>query len=253
LSERFEEQICILQRKIYELVSKRQAYMNWSGGKDSSLCLYRAMQSGFYNITQLLTSVNAAHDRISMHGVRRSLLVAQAASIGIPLTTIELPEQPGMQEYETMMMQKVTELKQSGCTHAIFGDIFLEDLKLYREQKLSTTGIECVFPLWKINTTQLVREFIELGFKSIIVCVNEQYLDKSFCGRIIDHDFINDLPANVDPCGENGEFHSFVFNGPIFKTPISFTKGDIVYKTYTAPKNTSSTNDYGFYFCDLLP
>ncbi|QEC70204.1 diphthine--ammonia ligase [Panacibacter ginsenosidivorans] len=228
--------------------------MNWSGGKDSSLCLYKVFQSGNYNIAHLLTSVNAVHDRISMHGVRRSLLEAQASSIGIPLTTIELPEEPGMEEYENAMLQKVNELKQTGCTHAIFGDIFLEDLKNYREQKLANAGVECSFPLWKINTTELVHEFIELGFKSIIVCINEQYLDKNFCGRIIDEDFINDLPKNVDPCGENGEFHSFVFDGPIFKKPIPFTKGEIVYKTYHAPKTSNETKpDYGFYFCDLLP
>lgn len=228
--------------------------MNWSGGKDSSWCLYKALQSGNYNVTHLLTSVNAVHDRISMHGVRRSLLEAQAKSIGIPLTTIELPEQPGMNEYENAMLQKVSELKQTGCNHSIFGDIFLEDLKIYREQKLATIDIECVFPLWKIDTTELVNEFIMLGFKSIIVCINEQYLDKSFCGRIIDHELINDLPKNVDPCGENGEFHSFVFDGPIFKNSIPFTKGEIVYKTYTAPKvDDDSKPAYGFYFCDLLP
>jgi len=234
--------------------NKVQAYMNWSGGKDSSLCLYKVLQLGNYNVTHLLTSVNAVHDRISMHGVRRSLLEAQASSIGIPLTTIELPEQPGMEEYENAMLQKVNELKQSGCTHAIFGDIFLEDLKIYRVQKLATAGIECVFPLWKINTTELVHEFIELGFKNVIVCVNDQYLDKSFCGRIIDKDFINDLPANVDPCGENGEFHSFVFDGPIFENPIAYTKGEIVFKTYDAPQaNDEKKPTYGFYFCDLLP
>lgn len=227
-----------------------QAYMNWSGGKDSALCLYKILQSGRYNITQLLTSVNAAHDRISMHGVRRSLLQAQAETMGIPLQTIELPEQPGMAEYEESMMNKVLQLKQAGCTHAAFGDIFLEDLKLYREQKLQQLDISCVFPLWKIDTTVLVKEFIQLGFKSIIVCVNEKYLDKSFCGRIIDEDFLNDLPANVDPCGENGEFHSFVFEAPIFKQPIPFTKGEIVYKEYAAPN--SDGKPYGFYFCDLI-
>ncbi|WP_231402002.1 diphthine--ammonia ligase [Panacibacter microcysteis] len=233
-------------------MSRLQAYMNWSGGKDSALCLYRVLQSGLYNVSRLLTSVNAVHDRISMHGVRRSLLQVQAAAIGIPLTTIELPEQPGMQEYEEMMQQKVAEQRNAGCTHAIFGDIFLEDLKLYRQQKLAASGINCVFPLWKINTLQLVNEFIAAGFKSIIVCVNEQYLDASFCGRIIDHDFISALPPNVDPCGEHGEFHSFVFDGPIFKTPVNFTKGDVVRKTYAAPAG-SPVPDYGFYFCDLLP
>ncbi|CAN5636859.1 diphthine--ammonia ligase [soil metagenome] len=241
------------------MVSKMQAYMNWSGGKDSSLCLHKVLQSGIYHITNLLTSVNAVHSRISMHGVRRALLEMQAVSIGVPLTTIELPEQPGMAEYEAAMLLKVNSLKAAGCTHNIFGDIFLEDLRLYREQKLAAAGIECVFPLWKINTTELVHEFIELGFKSIVVCVNEQYLDKSFCGRIIDEDFVNDLPANVDPCGENGEFHSFVFDGPIFKKPIAFTKGEIVYKTYDAPKNSDdncvadTAYAYGFYFCDMLP
>jgi uncharacterized protein (TIGR00290 family) len=227
------------------------AYMNWSGGKDSAFCLYKSLQSKQYDIRNLLTSVNAVHNRISMHGVRRSLLEVQAKAIGIPLLTVELPEQPGMDEYEEQMMNKVNQVKQSGCTHAIFGDIFLEDLRKYREDKLKETGIQCVFPLWKINTTELVHEFIGLGFKSIVVCVNEQYLDKSFCGRIIDESFLADLPENVDPCGENGEFHSFVFEAPVFKEAIRCTKGDIVYKKYEAPKNTEASS-YGFYFCDLV-
>ena len=236
------------------------AYMNWSGGKDSGLCLYKAIESGEYNITQLLTSVNAVHDRISMHGVRRSLLEAQARSIGIPLKTIELPEQPGMKEYEQSMFLKVEELKNAGCTHALFGDIFLEDLKLYREQKLKEANIECAFPLWKRDTTELVKEFIALGFKSIIICVNEKYLDRSFCGRVIDDSFINDLPDGVDVCGENGEFHSFVFEAPIYKDPIPFSKGEIVYRKYEVPKgpdnnchSNANPSQYGFYFCDLLP
>jgi len=225
--------------------------MNWSGGKDSALCLYKALQDERYNITQLLTSVNAAHNRISMHGVRRSLLEAQAHAIGLKLETIELPEQPAMDEYEQAVTGKVQKLKNDGCTHAIFGDIFLEDLRQYREQKLKLLGVECVFPLWKIDTAALVKEFIGLGFKSIIVCVNERYLDKSFCGRIIDDAFLNDLPANVDPCGENGEFHSFVFEAPLFKERIPITKGEIVYREYYEP-NDSSTGKYGFYFCDLF-
>lgn len=236
------------------------SWMNWSGGKDSALALYKALQTGLYKIDYLLTSVNSALNRVSMHGVRRELLEAQAASIGIPLTTIELPEQAGMLEYETAMMQKVNELKSAGCTYSIFGDIFLEDLKQYRETKLAAAGIQCVFPLWKTDTAELVHALIDLGFRSIIVCVNEKYLNKSFCGRIIDLDFINDLPPAVDPCGENGEFHSFVFDGPVFTKPIAFTKGELVYKTYTAPKNTDDAcpgntepPQYGFYFLDLLP
>lgn len=235
-----------------------KAYMNWSGGKDSSLCLHRIMQDKRYSVESLLTSVNAAHNRISMHGVRRELLVEQAHEIGLPLYTIELPEQPGMAEYEQQMTASVSSLNGAGYTHAVFGDIFLEDLKLYREQKLATMQMECVFPLWKIPTPQLMQEFLALGFKAIIVCVNEKFLDKSFCGRLIDESFVRDLPANVDVCGENGEYHSFVFDGPIFNQPISFSKGEIVYRRYDAPQTAASDNcmdqpsSYGFYFCDLL-
>lgn len=233
--------------------------MNWSGGKDSAFCLYRVLQSQIYKVTHLLTNVNAVHDRISMHGVRRSLLQAQAGSMGIPVDTVELPEQSSMTEYEALMMDKVKVLKDSGCTHSIFGDIFLEDLRNYREEKLSAAGVSCVFPLWNMDTTDLARQFIKERFKSIIVCVNDKYLDSSFCGRLIDESLLNDLPDNVDPCGENGEFHSFVFDGPIFKHRVSFTKGDIVYRKYTAPKvqdgdchTTVTHQEHGFYFCDLL-
>jgi uncharacterized protein (TIGR00290 family) len=240
-------------------MDKMKAYMNWSGGKDSSICLHKILQDQRYSVDSLLTSVNAAHNRISMHGVRRELLNQQAQSIGLPLHTIELPEQPGMQEYEQAMLQQVTALKQEGYTKAVFGDIFLEDLKTYREQKLATVDMECVFPLWKMPTHHIMQEFLALEFKAIIVCVNEKFLDKSFCGRLIDESFVRDLPANVDVCGENGEYHSFVFDGPIFREPIPYTKGEIVYKRYDAPQTTDNTcnpmdqpSTYGFYFCDLL-
>ncbi len=213
------------------------------------------MQSGQYDIRCLLTSINSTHERISMHGVRRSLLNKQAESIGIPLQTIELAESPSMELYEETMMKKVVSLKEEGCTHAMFGDIFLEDLRLYREKQLVKAGVECIFPLWKQDTTALLKEFITLGFKAVIVCVNEQYLDKSFCGRIIDESFLHDLPGNVDPCGENGEFHSFVFDGPVFKKPIKFEKGEIVYRTYEAPSTAGDNQQhaaYDFYFCDLI-
>ncbi len=233
--------------------------MNWSGGKDSSLCLHRILQDDRHAVGSLLTSVNAVHNRVSMHGVRRELLEAQARSIGLPLHTIELPEQPGMAEYEQAMQEQVLSLKADGYTHAAFGDIFLEDLRIYREQKLADIGLETVFPLWQIPTDVLMQEFLSLGFKAIIVCVNEKYLDKSFCGRVIDASFVQDLPDHVDVCGENGEYHSFVFDGPIFRQPIPFTKGESVYRRYDAPQ-TSQTNNamdqpssYGFYFCDLLP
>ena len=236
-----------------------KTYINWSGGKDSSLALYYILQQKKYEISLLLTSVNAVHDRVSMHGVRRSLLHAQSASLNIPLTTIELPEEPDMFVYETILNEKISTLKQQGYTHTVFGDIFLEDLRKYREDTLEAIEMKAIFPLWKLNTTQLMIEFLAVGFKAIVVCVNEQYLDKSFCGRIIDEQFVKDLPEGADVCGENGEYHSFVFDGPIFRNPIAFTKGELVYKEYKAPQNTSDIDNqnttikqYGFWFCDLL-
>lgn len=249
-----------------EYRSMKHSYMNWSGGKDSSLCLQKIMEEGQYSVDYLLTSVNAFHNRISMHGVRRELLETQARSIGIPLQTIELPEQPGMTEYEQSMQEKCSWLKEQGCANALFGDIFLEDLRHYREEKLKGLGINGIFPLWQIPTTQLMDEFLQKGFKAIIVCVNGKFLDKSFCGRIIDESFVRDLPANVDPCGENGEYHSFVFDGPVFREPIPFVKGEIVYREYKAPATAQAVapsaspcnpmdqpSQTGFYFCDLLP
>jgi uncharacterized protein (TIGR00290 family) len=237
-----------------------KAYMNWSGGKDSALCLYRVLVEKQFRVDCLLTSINSVHNRISMHGVRRELLENQARSIGISLQTIELQEQPSMAEYEETMLSKTTALKETGYTHAIFGDIFLEDLRQYREIKLATLEITGVFPLWKIPTHQLMEEFITLGFKGIVACVNENLLPRDFCGRLLDASFLQDLPANVDPCGENGEFHSFVFDGPIFSNPIPFQVGETVYRTYKAPHEAGASRDlkdqageYGFYFCDLIP
>lgn len=234
---------------------------NWSGGKDSALCLYKILQTQQYDVKCLLTSINEQYRRISMHGVRVDLLDAQADSIGLPLIKMQIPEMPTMENYENVMRTTLTNLKSNGATACIFGDIFLEDLRTYRETKLAELNLKGLFPLWKIPTDKLVREFLDLGFKTIITCVNEMYLDKSFTGRVIDNDFLNDLPDNVDPCGENGEFHTFVFDGPIFKEPIPFDKGEVVYRKYSAPKqNDSSTDkkitdnsfDNGFWYCDLL-
>ena len=236
-----------------------KSFFNWSGGKDSALALYYAQKSEEYAIQKLLTNINGVHRRISMHGVREELLESQAESIGLPLQKIILPEEPSMQEYENTMKNTVEELYREKFTHAFFGDIFLEDLKVYRERQLSKACIKCVFPLWKTDTATLIKKFLELGFKTIVVCVNEKFLDKTFCGRIIDENFLKDLPENVDACGENGEFHTFVFDGPLFRHPVKFTKGEIVYRKYKGPKQqsddcfqTTADNDYGFYFCDLL-
>jgi len=233
---------------------KPKALFNWSSGKDSALALYKTLQENRYEVTTLLTSINKEFQRISMHGVHVSLLEQQAAHIGIPLIKMELPKEPSMEEYREIMNKTISEIKSQGVSHSVFGDIFLEDLRQYREEQLNSIGMEAVFPLWKQNTSDLIHEFLDLGFKTIVTCVNGNYLDKSFAGRIIDQSFINDLPENVDPCGENGEFHTFTFDGPIYKDPIQFTIGETVKKTYPKPKTSPEEEDgeYVFWFCDLL-
>lgn len=236
---------------------KEKIIFNWSGGKDSALSLYKIMRQDQYDILCLLTSISEPHQRVSMHGVRVDVLEAQAKSIGLPLHKIFIPEMPSMELYENMMMTTLERLKKQGATASVFGDIFLEDLRNYREHQLSKIGLKGIFPLWKMDTNKLVREFIDSDFKAITTCVNENFLDKSFVGRIIDDDFIHSLPANVDPCGENGEFHSFVFDGPIFKTPVTFMKGEVVYKKYNAPKQDKDNYkegpfENGFWYCDLM-
>ncbi|KIX22888.1 ATP-binding domain-containing protein [Flavobacterium sp. 316] len=240
---------------------KKKALFNWSSGKDSALALYKILQQNEYEILTLLTSVNKQFQRISMHGIRVELLEKQAESIGLPLTKMIIPEMPTMEIYDEIMKNTLSEFQKEGITHSIFGDIFLEDLRKYREDKLASVNFKGVFPLWKQNTTTLLQEFLSLGFKTIVVCVNEKYLDKSFVGRIIDENFIKDLPENVDVCGENGEFHTFTFDGPIFSKPIPFEIGEIVYRKYEKPKTTESntvcnsddiTPSYGFWYCDLI-
>ena len=246
---------------------KQPAIFNWSGGKDSALALYKVLQQGQYDVQTLLTTVSEPYQRISMHGVRTALLDQQAAALGLPCRKLFLPEMPGMEAYEHLMASTMQELKSAGATASIFGDIFLEDLRQYRENKLAELDLQAVFPLWGVPTTELIREFIGLGFKTITTCVNEKFLDQSFVGRVIDEDFLRDLPANVDPCGENGEFHTFVFDGPLFSQPIPFEKGEIVYRKYTAPASqptdaadydcapaTSDPSpfDTGFWYCDLI-
>ena len=235
-----------------------KAFLNWSGGKDSALCLYKAKQQGL-KIEALVTTINSSTERISMHGVRRTLLEHQAAALQLPLYILELPEQPGMAEYEQAISQTNQMLKAKGFTHAVSGDLFLEDLKSYREKLYAKDGLECLFPLWETNTKELIQSFFASGFKALIVCVNTALLDKSFCGRLLDASFIKDLPANVDVCGENGEYHSFVFDGPVFSKPVLFEKGEVIYQEYPAPKTekqncfTNPQPQAGFYFCDLLP
>jgi len=239
----------------------KKSVFNWSGGKDSALALHYIQQQKKYDVKTLLTSVNDTFDRVSMHGVRMKLLHEQARALGIPLQELRLPENPTMERYNTLLTEMNHSLKEQGVTHSIFGDIFLEDLKKYREEQLASVGIQATFPLWKRDTKELVHEFIDLGFKTILVCTKAELLGKEFVGEVITKDFLKELPSNIDPCGENGEFHTFVYDGPIFKTPIDFTIGEKVYKTYEAPKkkedtcfsSSPSTKEMGFHFCDLIP
>jgi len=240
-------------------MEKPKAIFNWSGGKDSALALYHVLKDDQFEITQLVTTVNAKYNRVSMHGVRNELLTAQGEEIGIPIKKIFLPETPSMEDYNAIMKEQLSEINKGNITHSIFGDIFLEDLRTYRENKLKEVGLKGYFPLWKRDTKEIVNEFIDLGFKTIVVCAKSELLGKDFTGRVIDKDFLKDLPKNVDPCGENGEFHTFVFDGPIFKNPIKFELGEKTYREYENPNskedsnNLISTKSLGFHFCDLIP
>lgn len=229
-------------------MTKNKTYFNWSSGKDSALALHYLLKDNSYHVACLLTSINKHFDRVSMHGLKRELLEKQVEAIGINGDLIELPAHPSNEEYEKIMKNKVNQLKEAGFLNTAFGDIYLEDLRAYREQQLAPFGITSVFPLWKRDTKTLIQEFIDLGFKAITVSINAKVLDKSFLGREIDQDFINELPDGVDPCGENGEYHTFCFDGPIFKYPVKFEKGAKVYREY---EHGNAKN--GFWFCDLIP
>lgn len=242
----------------------KKAFFNWSTGKDSSLALYKILQQKEYTITTLLTNVNKDYSRISMHGLREDLLDKQVKSLNLPLEKIYFPAQVSMDLYDTKMREQFIKFKSMGIHYSIYGDIFLEDLKNYRNKKLADISLEGVYPLWKKDPKALIYEFIELGFKAITVCVNAKLLGKEFVGRLIDYDFIKDLPKNVDVCGENGEFHTFVYDGPIFNNPVDFKVGKKVLKSYNLNEdddqnchiNTSKKErsyDTSFWYCDLEP
>jgi uncharacterized protein (TIGR00290 family) len=237
-------------------LQKHKTYFNWSSGKDSALALYHLLQDERYSVDELITTVNSHFNRVSMHGLRKELLITQTGALNIKASLIELPEMPSMDVYEQKMLETVSRLKKDGFTHSAFGDIFLEDLRVYREDQLAKQNFKAVFPIWKRDTKVLLNEFLDLGFKTIIVCANSKYFNEDFVGTVIDKNFIDNLPEGVDPCGENGEFHTFCFDGPIFKKPIPFTIGDKVYREYENPNTDDSicNNDkYGVWYCDLIP
>ena len=225
-----------------------KTYFNWSTGKDSALALYYMQKKNELSVEHLLTTINKHHDRVTMHGLRKDLFLKQVTSIGLPYSTVELPKQPSMEEYNSIMQHEVNNLKEQGFTDCGFGDIFLEDLRAYREKQLQ--GIQCHFPLWKQNTRELYLEFVNLGFKAIVICINGELLDSSFVGRELDLQFLKDLPNNVDPCGENGEFHTFCYDGPIFSHQVEFEIGEKVLRQYNRP-NGKPDDKVDYWFMDL--
>ena len=218
---------------------RQKAIVSWSGGKDSALALYHARQE--YDIVAMLTTVTEGYDRISVHGVRSCLLEQQANALGYPVEKVVIGQVCTNDEYETKMRAALEQHRQAGVSAVICGDIFLEDVRRYREAKLFTVGLKGVFPLWHRPSMELAREFLALGFQGILCCVDTLVLDGRFAGRLYDERLLGELPPSVDPCGENGEFHTFVFDGPNFKDPVPCTAGELLLR------------DNRFQYCDLLP
>ena len=219
---------------------KKKTWLSWSSGKDSAWSLYRLRQQDDVEVTGLITTVNARHQRVAMHAVRLSLLQAQAEAAGLPLHVVSIPHPCSNEAYEAAMRRLIEEAKQERVTQMAFGDLFLEDIRAYRERQLAGTGITPLFPLWQIPTGRLAEEMIAGGLRAVITCIDPRHLAPNFAGRTFDAAFLSDLPKAVDPCGERGEFHSFAFDGPMFKRPIEVQFGEVV------------TRD-GFVFADLLP
>lgn len=214
--------------------------MSWSSGKDSAMALHVARRDGDVEVVGLLTTMNASAERVAMHAVRRSLLDAQATQLGLPLHLIELPEHCSNEVYEEQMSYAIRAAKDDDVECFIFGDLFLEDVRQYREVQLHDTGITPLFPLWQVPTLSLATSLIADGVRAVITCVDPRQLSPSFVGRLFDVEFLKDLPPGVDPCGERGEFHTFVFDAPDFSSVINIEMGEVV------------TRD-GFVFCDVLP
>lgn len=221
-------------------MEKPKTLIAWSSGKDCAWALHEARRSGDYDIVGALTTVTDSFQRVSMHGVREELLAAQLAAAGLPSMTVRIPYPCPNEIYERAMAETLARAKADGVTHVIFGDLFLADLRAYREEKMKSVGMTCVFPLWQRPTAALARDMIAGGVEAYLAVVDLAKLDASFAGRRFDEALLADLPEGVDPCGENGEFHSFVAAGPMFKRRIAVTKGDVVQRD-------------GFVFADLVP
>jgi uncharacterized protein (TIGR00290 family) len=223
-----------------KMSARPKAWLAWSSGKDSAWALHVIRQSGEFEVLALLTTVNQTYSRVAMHAVRESLVEMQAAAAGLPLVKVPIPSPCTNEIYEQAMGEAMTRARAEGVRHVVFGDLFLEDIRAYREKQLADCGMTPVFPLWGRNTRQLAEEMIAHGLSAYLTCVDPRKLDRSFAGRRFDAEFLNVLPSSVDPCGENGEFHTFANDGPMFKHAVPVTAGEIVERD-------------GFVFVDFLP
>ena len=217
----------------------QKAFVSWSSGKDSAFAVHEARRLG-YEIVGAVTTVNAVYDRVAMHGVRSALLDKQLAALGVPALKVNIPSPCPNEVYEARMAEACARIKDEGVTKIVFGDLFLEDIRAYRVEKLSAIGMEPVFPLWLRDTKDLARAMIASGLRAHIVCLDPKKLDKSFGGRAFDESLLGDLPADVDPCGENGEFHTAVVGGPMFSHAVAVEIGATVERD-------------GFVFTDVVP
>ena len=221
-------------------MGRPKAWLSWSSGKDSAWSLEVIRRQNEIDIVALLTTVNSKFQRVAMHAVRESLLEAQAESAGLPLVRVPIPSPCPNAVYEEAMTGAMQKARDEGVTHVVFGDLFLEDIRRYREEKLADTGITPLFPLWQMDTRLLAREMVRAGLKAFLTCIDPRKLDSTFAGRSFDSQLLDDLPAGIDSCGENGEFHTFVYAGPMFRAPIDVVKGPVVERD-------------GFVFADVLP
>jgi uncharacterized protein (TIGR00290 family) len=214
--------------------------LSWSGGKDSALALHELLMDPTVDLRGLLTTVTDGYDRVSMHGVRTSLVAAQAAALEIPLWSVRIPPSATNEQYEHAMVDVLTAIHRRGIEAIAFGDLFLADVRAYRERLVAGTGLRPLFPLWGRATVGLAQRFVSCGFRAVVVCVDPRQIDVSHCGAEFDEALLGALPESTDPCGERGEFHTFVYDGPMFRQPIATQRGVVVERE-------------GFFFCDLLP
>lgn len=235
-----------------------QSWMQWSGGKDSAYTLWKLQNESADCVAGLITSMSEEFRRVSMHGVREQLLDAQAAALGLPLHKLLIPKDASLASYSAMIQREMAMLRERGLETCVYGDIFLQDLRQYRESEMQACGLKCAFPIWKEDdTATIAQRIIASGIKAKVVCVSGKFFDQSFLGRDYDHAFLNALPEGVDPCGENGEFHTFVYDSPAYSAPINVALGEIQGHRYTPGGDDEDcdcckTWDTEFFFQDLL-